>query len=234
MNAFTRGLFQLLIGWVRSLTALWDGDWTRADSLFDWLVRHWLGVTLLLMLIGTAADLVIWLFRWRPDLTWKSRWKKLQNFSLSGYLHELRFHRGYNQDNTQIMEAARPLPDQPLTARALSAPEQQASFRPLDALEEREQLEEQLGVSRRSGPLPDQPLSLDGEPRERRRRSDRYRSGLRGAVRQVRERFHEDEEDGFEPDILPPIMSKEEAFRAPVYPNGRRGGSAGKQEGEEG
>ena len=44
MNAFARGLFQLLIGWVRSLTALWDGDWTRLDSFFAWVTdRHGCG-----------------------------------------------------------------------------------------------------------------------------------------------------------------------------------------------
>ena len=46
MNAFARGLFQLLIGWVRSLTALWDGDWTRLDSFFAWVTGHWMGLVL--------------------------------------------------------------------------------------------------------------------------------------------------------------------------------------------
>ena len=48
MNSFAKGLFQLLIGWVRGLTALWDGDWTRLDSFFEWLTRHWLPLGLLL------------------------------------------------------------------------------------------------------------------------------------------------------------------------------------------
>ena len=80
MNSFAKGLFQLLIGWVRSLTALWVGDWTGIDGFFDWLSRHWLGVSLGLILIGTAADLLVWLLRWRPDLSWRSRWKLLQRF----------------------------------------------------------------------------------------------------------------------------------------------------------
>ena len=43
----------------------------------------------------------------------------------------------------------------------------------------------------------------------------------------------EEEEDEFEPDVLPPIMSKEEAFRAPVYPGGQRGRNAAQPGGED-
>jgi hypothetical protein len=57
--------------------------------------------------------------------------------------------------------------------------------------------------------------------------------GLLGAVRHVRERFRDEEEDEFEPDVLPPIMSKEEAFRAPVYPGGQRGRNAAQPGGED-
>lgn len=230
MNAFARGLFQLLIGWVRSLTALWDGDWTRLDSFFAWVTGHWMGLVLPLVLIGTAADLLIWLLRWRPDIAWRSRWKRLRNFSVRGFLHEVRFHRGYDQDNTQIMEAARPIRE-PAPAEAPEPPMQE-SFRPVDVLEEREQLEADLGVTRPTRLL-DTPVPAEDIAPERRRRSDKYRMGLLGAVRHVRERFRDEEEDEFEPDVLPPIMSKEEAFRAPVYPGGQRGRNAAQPGGED-
>ena len=227
MNSFAKGLFQLLIGWVRSLTALWDGDWTGLDSFFAWLTRHWLSVTLTLILIGSVTDLVVWLLRWRPDISWRIRWKRLRNFSVSGYMHEIRFQRGYNQDNTQIMEAARPIAEQPLP------PARREEFSPpMDVIDEREQLEADLGVAR-PGRLMDAPVPEDIAAPERRRRSDRYRSGLRGAVRQVRKRLQEEEEDEYEPDVLPPIMSKEEAFRAPVYPGGQRGRNGGQPGGED-
>ena len=223
MNSFARGLFQLLIGWVRSLTALWDGDWTRMDSFFDWLTRHWLSVSLLLILIGSAADIMIWLLRWRPDIAWRRRWKRLRNFSVSSLLHEVRFHRGYDQDNTQIMEAALPVSREEPAAEPVPFGTQEA-VRPVDVLEEREQLEADLGVTRQSQAA-EVPVSEETAAPKRQRRGDKYRSGLRGAVRQVRRRLHEDGEDEYEPDVLPPIMSKEEAFRAPVYPGGQRGRS---------
>ena len=43
----------------------------------------------------------------------------------------------------------------------------------------------------------------------------------------------EEEEDEDEPEFLPPIMSKEEAFRAPVYPGGQRGRNAAQPGGED-
>ena len=223
MNSFARGLFQLLIGWVRSLTALWDGDWTRMDSFFDWLTRHWLSLSLVLILIGSAADILIWLLRWRPDIAWRRRWKRLRNFSVSSLLHEVRFHRGYDQDNTQIMEAALPILSE-APAAELAPFERQEPVRPVDVLEEREQLEADLGVPRQ-GRAEELPAEEEAAVPARRRRGDKYRSGLRGAVRKVRKRLREDEEDEYEPDVLPPIMSKEEAFRAPVYPGGQRGRS---------
>ena len=232
MNSFAKGLFQLLIGWVRGLTALWDGDWTRLDSFFEWLTRHWLPLGLLLILIGSAADLMVWLLRWRPDLSWRSRLKSLRSFSVSGFLHELRFHRGYDQDNTQIMEAARPIREK-APADAPLPPPVEEDFRPVDVLEEREHLEADLGVTRSVHVTEIQREEEESAP-ERRRRSDRYRSGLRGAVQLFRTRLQaEEEEDEDEPEFLPPIMSKEEAFRAPVYPGGQRGRSGVQPGGEE-
>ena len=223
MNSFARGLFQLLIGWVRGLTALWDGDWSRMDSFFDWLTRHWLSLSLVLILIGSAADILIWLLRWRPDIAWRRRWKRLRNFSVSSLLHEVRFHRGYDQDNTQIMQAALPILSEAPAAEP--APfEKMEPVRPVDVLEEREQLEADLGVTRQ-GQTEEPQAAEEAAVPPRRRRGDKYRSGLLGAVRQARKRLREEEEDEYEPDVLPPIMSKEEAFRAPVYPGGQRGRS---------
>ena len=99
--------------------------------------------------------------------------------------------------------------------------------------EEREHLEADLGVTRSVRVAEAQQEEEESAP-ERRRRSDRYRSGLRGAVLQFRTRLQaEEEEDEDEPEFLPPIMSKEEAFRAPVYPGGQRGRNAAQPGGED-
>ena len=220
MNAFARGLFQLLIGWMRGLSSLWDGSFATLDRLSGWISGHWLGLALLLVLLGTAADFVVWLLRWRPYRAWASRLKAMRGLSLQGILHEIRFHRGYSGDNTQIMEAARPI----LTDSPVSSPAQDEDLAVSpNAFTGREHLEMDLGVSSYPEPSSEKE-SVDGLPSPgRRRRSGRARpSRLRGAVMQMRERLHKDEEeDDYEPDILPPIMSKEEAFRAPVYPKGQ-------------
>ena len=109
MNSFAKGLFQLLIGWVRGLTALWDGDWTRLDSFFEWLTRHWLPLGLLLILIGSAADLMVWLLRWRPDLSWRSRLKSLRSFSVSSFLHLYDFAVALNARYTYMLLYSEPM-----------------------------------------------------------------------------------------------------------------------------
>ena len=77
MNAFARGLFQLLVGWLRGLSALTDGSWTQLDSLFSFLSGHWLGLVIGLAVLGTALDLAVWFFRWRPDRLWRSSLRRL-------------------------------------------------------------------------------------------------------------------------------------------------------------
>ena len=75
-----------------------------------------------------GPDMMIWLLRWRPDIAWRRRWKRLRNFSVSSLLHEVRFHRGYDQDNTQIMEAALPiLSEAPAAEPAPEAPAEPAA-----------------------------------------------------------------------------------------------------------
>ena len=180
--------------------------------------------------LPSVKKMVIWLLRWRPDIAWRSRWKQFRSFSVSSFLHEVRFHRGYDQDNRQIMEAARPIRETAPAEAPLPPP--QEVFRPVDVLEEREQLEADLGVTRPVR-LTDTPLPEEEAVPERRRRSDKYRSGLRGAVHQFRSRLQAEEEDEDEPEFLPPIMSKEEAFRAPVYPGGQRGKSGAQPGGED-
>lgn len=78
MNAFADSLFSICFGWLRSLVQnLWagivGGDFS---SFFAWLGDNWLWLTVFLVLLATALDLIIWMIRWRPYLVWRTKWRR--------------------------------------------------------------------------------------------------------------------------------------------------------------
>ncbi len=79
MNTFANSLFSWLFSWARELIQrVWNSSVTgRYSSFFDWLGDHWLAVTVVICAVGTLIDLAVWIFRWRPDLVWRTRYRKL-------------------------------------------------------------------------------------------------------------------------------------------------------------
>ena len=73
MNVIADRLFSLLLGWTRGLfNNLWNLVTNHSSGIAGFLERFWLPLILLLLLIGTAADYIIWLIRWRPHWVWRS------------------------------------------------------------------------------------------------------------------------------------------------------------------
>ena len=74
MGSFANTLFTLLLGWLQGIvSAIWSAFTTEnGQSWISWIGRHWIAVAGILCLIGLAADLCVYLFRWRPFKVWKS------------------------------------------------------------------------------------------------------------------------------------------------------------------
>ena len=78
MGGFSNSLFRGMIGWIRSVfSEIWStsesGD---SISLLEWVSQHWITLVLFLCLIGLAADLAVYFFRWKPHLVWRSFFKR--------------------------------------------------------------------------------------------------------------------------------------------------------------
>ena len=75
MGTLANSLFQGLMGWIRSLSAeVWNTIQSpEGTTLLSWLGQHWKGIALILCLIGMAADVTVYLFRWQPYRVWQSR-----------------------------------------------------------------------------------------------------------------------------------------------------------------
>ncbi len=73
MNRFATSLISSLLGWLRSffqeLLQAFSGS--GSGSFLSWLNRYWFVAFLLLLLLGCAADLTVYVLRWRPFLIGK-------------------------------------------------------------------------------------------------------------------------------------------------------------------
>ena len=75
MGTLANSLFQILLGWTRTLSAeIWN-TFSSPDgtTLLSWLGEHWKGLALLMCAAGLAVDLIVYLFRWQPYRVWRSR-----------------------------------------------------------------------------------------------------------------------------------------------------------------
>ncbi len=75
MRSFITTILSLMLGWIRAIiTRLWaliNSD--SGDAMYRFFSAHWLQLAAALCIVGIAADLIIYFFRWRPDYVWRSR-----------------------------------------------------------------------------------------------------------------------------------------------------------------
>ena len=114
MNTFANSLFTLLFSGFRSLI---QGVWVSVTSgslngFFVWLGDHWAWVLLALCLLGTAADFIIWLIRWRPYLIWRTKARRFSAWLRNGKAGSQRqFRQGYQEGvSLEMPEEEAPAP----------------------------------------------------------------------------------------------------------------------------
>lgn len=74
MGAVADTLFTALMSWVRALVSdLWTIASPERTSMLEFLGKHWIALTLLLLAVGLALDWLIWLVRWQPYRLWAQR-----------------------------------------------------------------------------------------------------------------------------------------------------------------
>ena len=192
MNAFAKYLFQAMFSWIReAIRQLSD------PKLIDsWLAKNWLSALIPLLMIGTAIDFIVWLIRWRPDLVWRSSLSRSASLMSEENRELRRFRKGFSKENAEIGAIAKPIM------------EFEEPFKSADPQMDDAYYDWQFAT----------PAKPEAEqPPVRHRRSDRYRKPGRTSRAEQR-RMNPQREDDSPVDGLPPLLSKEEAFRAPVYP----------------
>ena len=74
MGSFANTLFRIMLGWLQgAVSSIWSAFTTENGASFlNWIGRNWILIAGILCLIGLAADLAVYLVRWKPYKVWKS------------------------------------------------------------------------------------------------------------------------------------------------------------------
>lgn len=74
MGSFANSLFTLMLGWLQgAVSAVWSAFTSQNGSSFlNWIGRRWILIAAVLCAIGLAADLCVYILRWKPFRVWKS------------------------------------------------------------------------------------------------------------------------------------------------------------------
>lgn len=187
MNNLSNSLLHALLGWMRSLfsgvLSLLQGD---KAGVLPWLSRHWLALTVILLLAGLTLDAVIYILRWRPQYVWRTRLRRLMNRE-SETEEDIQFSQGFDTALPNFNFADTPIPD--LTTSETISEETLETY-----LAEPAPAQEEFDYSQLPG--------AEQVAEERRRRSDRHSRRFRTnrlrlperhavEVIDVRDAFHE-------------------------------------------
>ncbi len=246
MNAFADWLFGIILGWTRGLAnAGWNLVANHAGGMSDFFSRIWLPLLIVLVVVGSVLDYIIWLVRWKPQRSWRAqRAQRLRDRAdrrdaqalehadmpedyltvMSGWVQEDEENMPLPEDfhAAPVADAFVPVLDEPQPEYV----EPQPVYAPPAEPEIQIAWRPAAGTAPRqdavpgqtwppSGQHPGYPEDMQTTRGERRRRSDRRR-GVAGMVNTVRDVLRRNDDD--EDDNTPPNS----AFREPVYPPAHR------------
>ena len=80
MGSFANSIFRIMNGWLRTAaSAVWSAFSSDSrGSLLEWIGKHWILLAVILCLVGVAADLCVYLFRWQPYKVWASFFRRIR------------------------------------------------------------------------------------------------------------------------------------------------------------
>ena len=69
-DTVVNGMLSWLKGFANWVLRLFDLAGSGGVSPLEWLSEHWLQLLIVLLIVGVAADVIVWLIRWRPYWVW--------------------------------------------------------------------------------------------------------------------------------------------------------------------
>lgn len=168
MNGFADTLISLLLGWIKTLVKavynVFSSD--TSGTFWSWLGNNWLGLAVLLCLIGVIIDFAVWIIRWQPYRLWQAKRAK----HWGNRAEENRFEKGYNDGVDMGTEPG-----------YFRQPAEQPAVKPVFA--------PQQGPAPYEYAFPEQQQEPKSAPAARHRRAGR------GLFEKIRSTFSDEEED---------------------------------------
>lgn len=213
MNALSNHVLAVLFSWMRTLV---QGAWGAMSSgtstgFWPWLGDHWALLVVLLCLVCTVLDYLVWLIRWRPYVLWRQKLHRLFHRNREDVLkNDQGFRHGYSDGvNLDLQDVPAPTEQDPAEWDA-------APGVPSIPLEEIYPDPAPLGRFNSDEDVPDEEETPQPEEtsRTRHRRSARHGSRRKGQAKRF---FADDAQTALAGDD-PPEADQESMFREPVYP----------------
>ena len=83
ISSYSSAIVDAMLGWLKGLAnwvlRLFNLAGSTGGSPLLWLSHNWLKLLILLMIIGVAADILVWLFKWRPHWVWFRKLRVIVN-----------------------------------------------------------------------------------------------------------------------------------------------------------
>lgn len=217
MNAFADTLLSMMFGWLRRLVeSIFSSASSGSFSSFlSWLGDHWFWLVAVLCVVCLVLDYFIWLIRWKPYVIWRNKLRRLfgrRDRTPSDPVFDQGYDTGVDLDMDD-MEAA-PVPEYAAWQPEYEMPVQPQQPAPLPQFVQ--EVEPVYTAAEASDPQLEEFIYLPPETTVRNRRSRRYekkKSLLSGLL------SGNQEEESEMIDGLPPVVNKEDAFHAPVFPD---------------
>ena len=243
MGSFANALFRILLGWLQGVvSAVWSAfNSTDGQSFFIWIGKHWITVAVILCITGLAADLCVYILRWKPFRVWKSFLTKNRHNATEAEHKEDRNdeEEDYPQLNRQKTESE--TVTQPERSPGLKTPDLSQweevlpaevdseviteKVRPVTVTNAGYYVPEDSPYRRPSNDRIRQCLSETGSVREEtavsgRMKSEKAVSPRRRRRVRVTELFTDPEEELKTVDAPQHLIDSSKAYRTPVYPQG--------------
>ena len=79
MGSFANSVFNILIGWFSGVVAsVWSAlSSPGGTSFLQWIGDRWIMIAVIICIAGIAADVLIYVVRWRPHRVWASFFRRI-------------------------------------------------------------------------------------------------------------------------------------------------------------
>ena len=212
MNSFANALFTAFFSWLKSVVQMIYRAVAQPGSgtLLTFIADHWVMLLIIVLVVGTALDLTVYMFRWRPYEVWASFFRRVKY---------RRKHRGRGE--TQHVKREMHM--------VASVPEDDAYVIPDTGLQRTPEtltyVDPQTDIEFRTENEPAEEIPVTGEitaleedekPR-RRRAKPQARKGIRHLIRRI---LAEEEEETvpLRHSVVQPPVDERDAYGDPYIP----------------